>query len=95
MGRFCNLNFTQFCNPALDKRVVDCNSQMEKKSPSRICNRHFEKNAKEVPMVISDITMLNSDNFLHCFIRKLRKSLSREIRIKIIYLQRENYLVAS
>ena len=64
-------------------------------SLNRICNRHSEKNALEVLIVKSYGTMLNSANFIHCFISKLRKSLSREIAIKKIYFQRENYLVPS
>ena len=39
--------------------------------------------------------VLNSYNFRICFISKLRKSISREITIKIIYFQRENFFVPS
>jgi len=53
------------------------------------------KNAIEVLIVKSYGTMLNSDNFLHCFISKLRKSLSKRKLSRSFYLTEKLKLCTS
>ena len=88
--KYCSVkdcNSTSSCEneilqSAHDKRAEDCNSQMENKfSQPDMQSAFLDKNAIEVPKVKSNGTMLNYDNFLHCFFSIFRKSLSKEITI--------------